>query len=106
MAWIMLMTAGIFECIWAVELKYKQGFTKIIPSIIFLVAMLASMALLSLSMKSIPIGTAYAVWTGIGAACVATIGMIFMGDTVSFARIICIFLIVSGVVGLKVFSHA
>lgn len=106
MAWVMLVAAGIFECIWAVELKYTQGFTKLWPSVIFIIAMIASMVLLSLSMKSIPIGTAYAVWTGIGAACVATIGIIFMGDVVSLARIICIFLIISGVIGLKVFAHS
>ena len=106
MEWVVLVVAGIFECIWALELKHSAGFTKFWPSLFFLISLFLSMLLLSISMKSIPIGTAYAVWTGIGAVCVAILGMIFLGDPRSIARIICIMFIVIGIVGLKFFSHA
>lgn len=104
MYWIILLIAGLLECIWAIGLKYTEGFTKLWPSFIAGSAMLASVFLLSISMKSIPIGTAYAIWTGIGAAGVVLIGMLFLGEPREIARIICICLIVFGVIGLKVFS--
>ncbi|PID62505.1 MAG: quaternary ammonium compound-resistance protein SugE [Gammaproteobacteria bacterium] len=104
MAWIYLLIAGLFECVWAVGLKYTEGFTRIVPSAITLAAMALSMWFLSLSLKSIPIGTGYAVWTGIGAIGVAIIGMAFLGEPRQIARIICLLLIVSGIIGLKVVS--
>ncbi len=102
MAWIYLVIAGLFECVWAVGLKYTEGFTRIVPSAITLAAMGLSMWFLSLSLKSIPIGTGYAVWTGIGAIGVAVFGMAFLGEPRQIARIICLLLIVSGIIGLKV----
>ncbi len=104
MAWIYLLVAGLFECTWAVGLKYTEGFTKLIPSSITLVAMVLSVWFLSLALKTIPIGTGYAVWTGIGAIGVAIIGMAFLGEPRQIARVICLLLIVSGIIGLKVVS--
>jgi len=103
MAWVFLAVAGLFECGWAIGLKYTEGFSRLWPSIFTVVAMIVSFQLLSLSMKSIPVGTAYAVWTGIGAAGVALLGMFLFGESREFMRIVCILLIVSGVIGLKVF---
>ncbi len=104
MAWIYLLIAGIFECTWAVGLKYTEGFTKLVPSSITLIAMALSMWFLSLSLKTIPIGTGYAVWTGIGAIGVAIFGMAFLGEPRQIARVICLLLIVCGIIGLKVVS--
>jgi len=103
-AWIFLGIAGLFECGWAIGLKYTEGFTRLWPSILTIVAMIVSFQLLSLSMKSIPVGTAYAVWTGIGAVGVALLGMVLFGESREFMRILCILLIVSGVIGLRVFA--
>jgi quaternary ammonium compound-resistance protein SugE len=104
-AWIFLGIAGLFECAWAIGSKYTEGFTRLWPSIFTIVAMIVSFQLLSLSMKSIPVGTAYAVWTGIGAVGVALLGMVLFGESREFMRILCILLIVSGVIGLKVFAE-
>lgn len=104
MAWVYLVAAGILECGWAIGLKYSEGFTKLIPSILTVVAMAASFWLLSIAMKTIPVGTAYAVWTGIGAVGVAVLGMVLLGESKDIMRIVCLLLIVSGIVGLKVFS--
>jgi len=104
MAWTYLFIAGLLECGWAIGMKYTEGFSKPIPSILVLIVMAASIWLLSLSMKTIPVGTAYAVWTGIGATGVATIGMIFLGESREVIRIVCLLLIVAGIVGLKLFS--
>ncbi len=104
MAWVYLAIAGLFECGWAIGLKYTEGFSKLWPSIFTVVAMIVSFQLLSLAMKSIPVGTAYAVWTGIGAAGVALLGMFLFGESRDLMRIVCLLLIVSGVLGLKVFS--
>lgn len=104
MAWVFLAIAGLFECGWAIGLKYTEGFSRLWPSIFTILAMVVSFQLLSLSMKSIPVGTAYAVWTGIGAVGVALLGMVLFGESREFMRIVCILLIVSGVLGLKVFS--
>ena len=104
MAWVFLAIAGLFECGWAIGLKYTEGFSRLWPSIFTVIAMIVSFQLLSLSMKSIPVGTAYAVWTGIGAAGVALLGMVLFGESREFTRIVCLLLIVSGVIGLKVFS--
>ncbi len=104
MAWIYLVVAGLFECSWAIGLKYTDGFTKLIPSIFTVSAMGISFWLLSVAMKTIPVGTAYAVWTGIGAVGVAILGMILLGESRDILRIVCLLLIVSGIVGLKLVS--
>lgn len=101
MAWLYLIIAGIFECGWAVGLKYTEGFSKLIPSLLVVMAMGVSFFFLSSAMKTIPIGTAYAVWTGIGAVGVALFGIVFLGESRETMRLLCLLLIVSGIVGLK-----
>ena len=105
MAWIYLIIAGLFECGWAIGLKYTDGFTRLTPSLLTVAAMAISFWLLSLAMKSIPIGTAYAVWTGIGAVGVAILGMILFGESRDILRILSLLLIVSGIIGLKLLSR-
>ncbi|MET0063372.1 MAG: quaternary ammonium compound efflux SMR transporter SugE [Candidatus Thiodiazotropha endolucinida] len=104
MAWIYLVVAGLFECGWAIGLKYTEGFTKPVPSLLTILAMAISFWLLSVAMKTIPVGTAYAVWTGIGAVGVALLGMVMLGESRDFLRIVSLLLIVSGIVGLKLIS--
>ena len=104
MAWIYLLVAGLFEIGWAVGLKYTEGFTRLGPSVATVGAMIASFALLARSLESIPIGTGYAVWTGIGAAGTAAFGIAFLGEARDVGRQLCIALIVAGVVGLKLVS--
>lgn len=104
MAWVYLITAGLFECVWAIGLKYTEGFSKPIPSVITLLAMAISFALLAHAMRTIPVGTAYAIWTGIGAVGVALIGMFFLGESKDVLRMLCLLLIVCGIVGLKLVS--
>ena len=104
MAWVYLIAAGIFECGWAIGLKYTEGFTRLWPSLATLVAMAISFWLLSVAMKSIPVGTAYAVWTGIGAVGVAILGMILFQEPKDIARIVSLLLIISGIIGLKLSS--
>lgn len=104
MPWFYLFLAGLLEIGWAIGLKYTNGFTRLWPSVGTAVAMAASFFLLSLSLKSIPIGTAYAIWTGIGAAGTAALGMIFFNEPREVARIVCLVMIVAGTVGLKLFS--
>ena len=106
MAWMYLVVAGLFECGWAIGLKYTDGFTKLIPSLLTVSAMAISFWLLSVAMKTIPVGTAYAVWTGIGAVGVAILSMILLGESRDIMRIICLLLIVSGIVGLKLVSSS
>ncbi len=106
MAWIILTIAGIFECAWAIGLKYTEGFSRPLPSILTLVAMAVSVLLLALAMKTIPVGTAYAIWTGIGAVGVAVLGMVLFGESRDVARLVCLALIVSGIVGLKLVASA
>jgi len=106
MAWFYLVVAGFFECGWAIGLKYTEGFTKLIPSLLTASAMAISFWLLSVAMKSIPVGTAYAVWTGIGAVGVAVMGMVLFGESRHIMRILCLLLIVSGIVGLKLVSSS
>lgn len=101
MAWIYLTIAGIFEVAWAIGLKYTEGFTRLWPSLLTVLAMVISFGLLSHALKNLPIGTAYAVWTGIGAVGTALIGMLFLGEPREAARIFCILLIVAGIAGLK-----
>lgn len=104
MAWLILVVAGLFEIAWAIGLKYTDGFTKLWPTVGTVTAMVISVVLLGLAMKTLPVGTAYAVWTGIGAVGTVTLGMILLGEPSTVARIICILLIVSGIIGLKIFS--
>ncbi len=104
MAWIYLVMAGILEVGWALGLKYVEGFTRLWPSVGTIAAMVASMVLLALAVRTLPIGTAYAVWTGIGAAGVAILGMVWLGESRDIVRILCIGLIVSGTIGLKLSS--
>jgi quaternary ammonium compound-resistance protein SugE len=104
MEWFYLVLAGIFEVGWAVGLKYSQGFTKILPSILTLIGMIASFYFLSQSLKSLPIGTAYAIWTGIGTVGTAVLGGILFKEPFDIMRIVCIALIISGIVGLKLIS--
>jgi quaternary ammonium compound-resistance protein SugE len=101
MAWVWLTLAGLLEIVWAVGLKYTQGFTRLAPSALTLAAMAASVYFLALAVRSIPIGTGYAVWTGIGAVGVAILGMILFDEPRNLMRIACIFLIVAGIAGLK-----
>ncbi|WP_163195498.1 quaternary ammonium compound efflux SMR transporter SugE [Clostridium thermarum] len=105
MKWFCLVAAGIFEVWWAVGLKYSQGFTKIIPSILTLIGMIASFYFLSLSLKSLPIGTAYAIWTGIGTIGTVLLGIILFKEPINMMRIICIVFIVIGIIGLKLISN-
>ena len=104
MAWVVLFIAGLFEIGWAVGLKYTQGFTKLWPSVGTVGAMAVSFLLLAHALKTIPVGTAYAVWTGIGAVGTVVVGMAFLGEPREVGRIVCILLIVTGIVGLKLVS--
>jgi quaternary ammonium compound-resistance protein SugE len=106
MAWALLVAAGILEIGWAIGLKYTDGFTRLWPSVWTISAMAVSMYLLAVAARTLPIGTAYAVWVGIGAVGAAILGMVLFGEPRSTARIACIGLIVAGVVGLKVFNSA
>jgi quaternary ammonium compound-resistance protein SugE len=101
MAWIYLVIAGLFEIAWAIGLKYSQGWTKLGPSLFTGAAMLVSFFLLSSAMKSLPVGTSYAVWTGIGAAGTAILGMILFGESAALPRLLSIALILAGIAGLK-----
>jgi quaternary ammonium compound-resistance protein SugE len=101
LAWIILVVAGLFEIGWAIGLKYTEGFTRIIPSALTLTAMVASIVLLGLALKALPVGTAYAVWTGIGAVGTAALGIYLFGEPATAARLASIGLIVAGIVGLK-----
>jgi quaternary ammonium compound-resistance protein SugE len=102
--WVILFIAGLLECVWAVGLKYAEGFTRPLPSVLTVSAMIASFWLLSIAMKTVPVGTAYAVWTGIGAAGVAVAGMLLFNEPRELARIFCIFLIIAGVAGLRILA--
>jgi quaternary ammonium compound-resistance protein SugE len=101
MAWVYLILAGLLEVGWALGLKYTDGFTKVTPSILTVVAMIGSFALLGQALRVLPIGTAYAIWTGIGAVGTAILGMVIFGEPRDLARVLCILLIVAGIVGLK-----
>ena len=104
MAWVYLVIAGLLEIVWAIGMKYAEGFTKPGPSAITIVAMLISFGLLSVALRTLPVGTAYAIWTGIGAAGTALVGMLVLGEPFTVLRMLCVALIVSGVVGLRVLS--
>ncbi len=102
MAWTLLFIAGLFEIIWALGLKYSQGFSKPLPSVITIAAMIVSFYLLSYSMKTLPIGTAYAVWTGIGATGIFICGVIFLSEPFTLVRVLSVLLIAAGIAGLKI----
>lgn len=101
MAWLLLILAGLAEVVWAVGLKYTEGFTKVVPSAITIAFMVVSVWLLAIALRTIPLGTGYAVWVGIGAVGTAIAGMLLFGESKSVARLVCILLIVAGIVGLK-----
>lgn len=104
MAWVYLLLAGLLEIGWAIGLKYTEGFSKLWPSLGTGAAMIASFALLSLALRTLPVGTAYAVWTGIGAAGTALVGMLLLGEPFTVLRLLCLSLIVAGVAGLRIVS--
>ena len=100
-AWLILLLAGLLETAWAVGLKYSQGFTRLWPSVWTAVAMIGSLWLLAQAVRTLPLGTAYAVWTGIGAVGAVLWGLLFFGEPANTARIVCIALIVAGILGLR-----
>jgi quaternary ammonium compound-resistance protein SugE len=104
-SWIVLFVAGLFEIAWAVGLKYTEGFTRLWPSAATLVAMALSVLLLGWAMRTLPVGTAYAVWTGIGAVGTVVLGILLFGEPATAARLLCVALIVAGILGLKL-THA
>jgi quaternary ammonium compound-resistance protein SugE len=101
MHWLMLFVAGVMEVVWTIGLKYTEGFTRLAPSAVTIGAMIISMALLGLAVKSLPIGTAYAVWTGIGTVGAAVAGIMLFGEPATALRLACIGLIIVGIIGLK-----
>lgn len=104
MAWLLLFVAGLLEICWAVGLKYTEGFTRSLPTVLTVAAMVASMVLLGLAVRTLPIGTAYAVWTGIGAAGTVIAGIVFLGESASVLRILCVLVILAGIMGLKLLT--
>ncbi|NLY70722.1 MAG: quaternary ammonium compound efflux SMR transporter SugE [Clostridiales bacterium] len=102
MKWIYLFTAGCFEIFWAITLKYSYGFTKLVPSILTVIGMIVSFYFLSFALKSLPLGTAYAIWTGIGTVGTAIFGIILFKEPVSAMRLVFIALIIAGIIGLNV----
>lgn len=105
-AWLLLIAAGLLEVVWAIGLKYTEGFSRLVPSVITIAAMIASVWLLAMALKSIPVGTGYAVWTGIGAVGTAILGIVLFNEAATIARLACIGLIVAGIFGLKLVSSA
>ncbi len=103
MAWLVLIVSGLLETVWAIALDRSVGFSRPAPTVVFGVALVLSMAGLGWALRTIPVGTGYAVWVGIGAVGTAVVGMVALGESASLPRIICLLLVVSGVVGLKVF---
>jgi quaternary ammonium compound-resistance protein SugE len=106
MAWLWLVLAGALEVVWAIGLKYTDGFTRLLPSVVTIIAMIASVWFLALAVRTIPIGTGYAVWTGIGAVGVAILGMVLFDEPRTLLRILSILLIVAGIAGLKYLTPA
>jgi len=103
-AWILLLIAGVLEVVWATAMKQSDGFTRPMPSIVMAVTLVASFVLLASAMRTLPLGTAYTVWTGIGAVGALTVGILFMGESVSIARIIAALLILGGILLMKISS--
>jgi len=104
MHWIVLLLAGLLEVVWAVGLKYTEGFTRLVPSAVTLAAMAGSVVLLGLALRSLPLGTAYAIWTGIGTVGTVIWGIMMLNEPASVARLVCIAMIVLGIAGLKILS--
>jgi len=104
MHWIVLLLAGLLEVVWAVGLKYTEGFTRLVPSAVTLAAMAGSVVLLGLALRSLPLGTAYAIWTGIGTVGTVIWGIMMLDEPASVARLVCIAMIVLGIAGLKILS--
>ena len=104
MAWVYLFVAGIFETAWAIGLKYSAGFTRLGPSIFTILTMAISLYLLALALRTLPVGTGYAVWTGIGTVGAAILGILLFNESREITRILCILLIVAGIIGLKLTS--
>ena len=104
MAWLVLIVSGMLETVWAAALASAKGFTRPVPTALFVVALLASMGGLAYALRSVPVGTGYAVWVGIGAVGTALYGMIWLGEPVNVARVTCLVLIIAGVVGLRYLS--
>jgi quaternary ammonium compound-resistance protein SugE len=104
LAWIVLVAGGLFEIGWAVALKYTQGFSRLWPTVTFAVSMALSVGLLGVAMRTLPMGTAYAVWTGIGAVGTVILGIVLFGESADLPRLVCITLILAGIVGLKFVS--
>ncbi|OGU01477.1 MAG: hypothetical protein A2085_01600 [Gemmatimonadetes bacterium GWC2_71_10] len=105
-AWMLLVVAGLLETVWAIGLKYTQGFSKPLPSIVTIAAMIGSMYLLAVAIRTLPVGTAYAVWTGIGAMGAALFGIVLLGEPRTAWRILSFALIIAGIAGLKLSSRA
>jgi len=103
MAWIVLVVSGMLETVWAIALERSAGFTRPVPSVVFGVSLAASMAGLAYALRTIPVGTGYAVWVGIGAVLTAVVGMVALGESASLPRIVSLVLVVAGIVGLKIF---
>ncbi|MBL7645233.1 MAG: quaternary ammonium compound efflux SMR transporter SugE [Candidatus Hydrogenedentes bacterium] len=101
MNWILLIIAGLLEVGWAIGLKYSEGFTRLWPSVFTVVTMAMSVFLLAVAMRSLPVGTAYAVWTGVGAVGTVILGIALFGESASLARLLCVALIIAGIAGLK-----
>ncbi|CAA0106923.1 Quaternary ammonium compound-resistance protein SugE [BD1-7 clade bacterium] len=104
MSWVVLLLAGLFEIGWAIGLKYSDGFTRLYPSIFTVVSMAISLGLLSLALKQLPLGTAYAIWVGIGAVGTAIVGMVWLGESMAPMRLISLAVVVIGLAGLKLSS--
>lgn len=106
MAWFLLLVAGLLEIVWAIGLKYTDGFTRLWPSVVTLAAMAGSVLLLGAAMRSLPVGTSYAVWVGIGAVGTAVLGIVLFGESANAGRLVSLGLIVAGIVGLKLATPA
>jgi quaternary ammonium compound-resistance protein SugE len=104
MPWIYLLLAGLLECGWAIGLKYTEGFSRLVPSLLTITCMVISIGLLGLAIRDLPVGTAYAIWTGIGTVGAVGLGIVLFGDPATMARLSCIGLIMAGIVGLKLTS--
>lgn len=104
MAWVLLFIAGLLEMVWALLLKQSEGFTRPVPTIGFFISLLLSMFLLAQSLRTLPVGTAYAVWTGIGAAGTAIVGMLWLGESREVLKLVSLVLLIAGIIGLRVTS--
>ncbi|CCH16675.1 DMT family transporter [Micromonospora lupini] len=103
MAWLVLVISGFLETAWAIALDRSAGLSRLLPSVVFVVTLVLSMAGLAYALRDIPVGTGYAVWVGIGAVGTALVGMLVLGESASLPRILCLLLVIAGVVGLKIF---